>query len=243
MSNLDEKRPDGWSASPLTEFYDTLFSNTLASFNNLPAERRKLEAVDNIFNSLLQDFIDPEHILPALLILRSIGAYRVASLLSMTAPTDAYVSMRSCLEYAGYAHLLKANPELNETWLNREDNENTRKEARKAFTGGAMLTAIKDADRDLGRIYKYLYEWTISHGAHPNERALMSSLKIIKEQATGKTHLQVLLLPEGGVVTQSAMKTCAQIGIAVLRAAALIFPSRFEELGLNAAIKEASNGL
>jgi hypothetical protein len=243
MSNLGKERPEGWEGSSLGQFFETLFSNTVASYHNLKVERSKLEAVDNIFDTLLKDFIDPEHFLPALLTLRSIGAYRVASLLSMTAPIDAYASMRSCLEYAGYAHFIMTKPESGEVWLNREDNEASRKKVCDTFTAKAVLKAIKAADEKLGGTYGYLYDWTISHGAHPNERALTNSLEIVEDPGQRQTHMRVVLLPEGGPPMKDAMKTCAQVGIAALKISALVFPKRFEELGLNDAIKAASRGL
>lgn len=243
MSNLDKERPEGWTASSLGQFFETLFSNAIATYDNLKDERSKLEAVDKLFDSLLKDFVDPEYFLPALLILRSIGAYRVASLLSMTAPIDAYALIRTCLEYAGYAHLIATKPELGEVWLNREDDEASLKKVRNTFTSAAIPKAISAVDEELGSIYGRLYDLTISHGAHPNELALRNSLEIIKNPSQGQTHMNVLLLPKGGPPMQMAMRTCAQAGLTVLKISALIFPKRFGELGLNDAIKVVSLGL
>jgi hypothetical protein len=132
---------------------------------------------------------------------------------------------------------------LGEVWLRREDDDASRKRVRDTFTAGAIKKSIKDTDEKLGDIYSYLYDQTISNGAHPNERALTSSLEIIKDPGGDKTHKHVVLLPNGGPTMAVAMKTCAQVGIAALKICSLILPKRFEELGLNDAIKEASKGL
>jgi hypothetical protein len=130
-----------------------------------------------------------------------------------------------------------------EVWLNREESDASRKKVRNTFTSVAVLKALKTADERLGDIYSHLYDWIISYGAHPNERALTSSLHIVKDPRGDRTHMNVMLLPTGGLPMQVAMKTCAQIGIAALKISALIFPKRFDEARLNDAIRAASQGL
>jgi hypothetical protein len=241
MSNLGIERPKGWEGSSLGQFFETLFSNSLASYDNLRNERARLEAINKVFDDLIEDFVDPEHHLPALLIIRAIGAYRLAALLSMTVPIDAHTVMRSCLEYAGYAHLIKVRPELGKLWLLREDSDHSRDKVRNTFSAATIKKTLKAANAEIGKRYQDLYEYTISNGAHPNELALTNSLLVTEHP--GQTRFTVIILPNEGQALRESMGTCAWIGPTVLEICSLILPTRFKERRLDEVLKVAAKGL
>lgn len=107
------------------------------------------------------------------MLLRTHSAYRAATLLAASGmPTDAYPTIRSILETAGYALLIYLHQKLGETWLRRDDGAAQKKAVRSAFTPRAIKDALTQVDRGLLRIFDELYEYAIDFGAHPNEKSL-----------------------------------------------------------------------
>src|SRR5260370_42555922 len=93
-------------------------------------------------------------------------------MVGLALPTDSYPLQRSCLENAGYAHLISTTPELSERWLNRDDDPGSKSR----FTNRAVREAISASDDELAVIYQDLYERTIDFGAHPNEKTVTANL-------------------------------------------------------------------
>lgn len=106
-----------------------------------------------------------------------------------------------------------------------------------------MRHVIKSFDHKVADRYQYLYDEAISWGAHPNEKALTTSLRIVDDPVEKVKTLQVIMLPHGGNVHKLALRRCAQIGLCVLEIFALIYPERFQLLGIKDTFQEAKRGL
>jgi hypothetical protein len=133
--------------------------------------------------------------------------------------------------------------ELAEVWLRRDETQESLAKVRREFTQTNVRRAIQTFDIKIAERYQYLYHEAISWGAHPNEKALTSSLRILDDAVNRERTIQVIMLPHGGKLHQLALQRCAQIGLCVLEIFALISPERFALLGINEMLKDARVGL
>jgi hypothetical protein len=146
--------------------------------------------------------------------------------------------IRSVLEHAGYGLLIHRDPALGETWLRRQEGVAERKACRKAFTPGAIETALEALDKKLLAIWDELYEFSIDHGGHPNERSLTTNLSM---DDVGKTkELQVQYLHGDSIFVQGAIRTLARAGLYAFQHT---MAERFQLLGLRDELKELRKGL
>jgi hypothetical protein len=244
MNNLDKQRPDGWRDAPLFSFVEDSWSNALATFHAMPEQARRLELIDSMFAQFSRNGLtNPDNYLAALLFIRAHTAYRVAAGLALATPIESYSVIRSWLEYAGYALLCQERPEAAEAWLRRDESPESLARVRREFTQARVRHVIKSFDHKVADRYQYLYDEAISWGAHPNEKALTTSLRIVDDPVEKVKTLQVIMLPHGGNVHKLALRRCAQIGLCVLEIFALIYPERFQLLGIKDTFQEAKRGL
>jgi len=241
-SNLEKDRPDVWKAHQLFGFVEDCWNNTLAVAANKNVVSCRLANIDRVFDdfhrSLKPD--KPSQIVPALLFLRAFSAYRASIMVSLCLPTDGYALFRSCLENAGYARLIADDAKLSESWLRRDEDEASRKLIRRTFTQTAVRDSIAARDAKLSEAYQALYERCIDFGAHPNEKAVTTSL--VKESLKTKT-IQFKLLSGDGPALDHSLRTAAQVGICSLKVVGSIFERQFNAGGFFPRIEEAARGL
>ena len=122
ISNLERPRPEIWTQSTLFQFIEEAWNNAIATVGNKNIIASRLSAIDAIFERIHRSDLKPTNeaqLVPAFLLLRAISSYRSAAMLSLCLPTDSFPLQRSCLESAGYAHLIAVTPELSRLWLLR----------------------------------------------------------------------------------------------------------------------------
>jgi hypothetical protein len=217
-TNLDQGRPPAWHNSELFSFVEECWNNSLAAAAHKGIACQRLTEIDSIFSEM-QSRLKPstiEELVPSLLFVRAFVAYRASVMVMLSLPTDAFPLLRSALENAGYALLLKGDRELAEAWLRRDDNDQTKKVVRDKFTSKQIKNAISAKNQQLSGIYSALYERTIDWGAHPNEKALTPSLERQSFHA-GSKQIQIKMLGESGVSLDHVLHSAAQIGICVAR--------------------------
>jgi hypothetical protein len=151
-----------------------------------------------------------------------------------------WAQVSSCLENAGYARLIADNPALSESWLKRDDSEETKKVIRRTFTQTAVRDAIAAKDQKLSEIYQALYERSIDFGAHPNEKAVTTG--IVKDTLKTKT-IQFKLLTGDGPALDHSLRLTARVGICSLRVFGTIFKTQFDHQGFSRRAEQAAFGL
>jgi hypothetical protein len=244
MTNLDKQRPEGWRDAALFSFVEDTWSNALATFHAMPEQVERLELIDSMFAQFSRHCLtNPGDYFAALLFIRAHTAYRVAAGLTLATPIESYSVIRSSLEYAGYALLCHKKPELAEVWLRRDESPESLAMVRRDFTQARVRDAIQSFDHKIADRYQYLYDEAISWGAHPNEKALTTSLRIVEDSVEKVKILQVIMLPHGGNIHKLALRRCAQIGLCVLEIFALIYPERFQLLGIDGTFQDAKRGI
>jgi hypothetical protein len=243
MDNLDKQRPVGWRDASLFCFVEDSWNNALATFNAMPEQVGRLELIDSLFAQFSQHRLtNPSNYFAGLLFIRAHTAYRVGAGVALATPIESYSVSRSSLEYAGYALLCHKRPELAEVWIRRDEGTESLARVRREFTQARVREAIKSFDAKISERYQYLYDAAISWGAHPNEKALTTSLRIDQDPIKKVTTLQVIMLPHGGNIHKLALRRCGQIGLCVLEIFALIYPERFQLLGIKDKFRDARRG-
>lgn len=243
-NNLLKPRPPGWRDAALFGFIEEAWSNSLASFHAYPELAAKLEFIDGLFRRVGGEggWVDPRNAFSALLFVRSHSAFRMATSLALATPPECYCVMRSCLEYAGYAVRCHDDAELVQAWLNRDESSSSLARVRAAFTHGKIRASIALLNPIASANYDLLYSQSVSWGAHPNEKALSSTM--LRRKGPNLTRsLDVVMLPNGGITVSTAMKRVAQTGVLVLELFSLIEAEHFIEKGVADSITMAKSGL
>ena len=237
----EEIRPVGWGDDDLLEFLEAVRHQQFATFaNNVGGVYGTIREIDACFVKITQNLTHPKNLLGAVLLVRSHAAYRAACGTAMgTQLPETFVLLRSCLEYAGYGLHVNANPQLGETetWVRRHDDAAALKAMKKAFLGVEVEETIVARDKELGRIYKDLYERTIDFGGHPNLRGVISNI-LFQEESPDKRQLQPIYLHGDENVVAHALKTAAQVGLCSLYLFQHVFEQRFLLLQLRDRLME-----
>lgn len=236
MPNLGD-RPQGWGRSELTRFLDLVRNNQLATFEVTPNFAALLEAVDDVFHRAAANLSDTEHILAPSFLLRSHSGYRAACATAMAGQAaETFVLIRSFLEYAGYGLLIARSPGADSLWIKRHASEAAMRAMKKAFTLTNIKNTIAESDEREADVFEALYQRSIDFGAHPNERAVASSMSVREEQDA--IVMRQEYLSAGGIVAVHAMKTTAQAGICAVRVFSSAFTDRFKEIGVTARLEQ-----
>lgn len=231
QSPMSEKPPPGWGDDPLTRFLEDAYKNRWASFANKPSALKLLVRIDGCYATVLADWANPRPALAAMLAYRSHAAFRASCEHALAGQAaDVWPSLRACLEFSAYCLHLAKNPDLSEIWLGRHDDDDAMGALLKAFTAAKIKATVKASDRKIEAVYAHLYQRAIDFGAHPNERSVTSSLRII--EGAGKTEYVQSYLVGDGLALEHGLKSVAQAGVCALNILHVAYPARFAEVGM-----------
>ena len=115
------------------------------------------------------------------------------------------------------------------------------KAQKKEFLLTNVLAGVRAANLHACERFETLYQFTIDFGGHPNERAVTGSMKMVNEPGK-RTMLSVFAHGDGSEL-DLALKRMAQCGLVSLELLQVVFNSRFELLGINAAMLALRAGL
>ncbi|MDH2091486.1 hypothetical protein N5K21_22400 [Rhizobium pusense] len=232
IGKKQKRAPEGWGDNTLTSYLEDYRNNQFATFVGKETEVADLTAIDRMLTKMLLNVRDPKPFVPMTFLLRSHSAYRAAAGAVMAGQLfEAQALLRLCLEHAAYGHYLGGDNALWERWMRRHDSDDHRKAVRKEFTAANVEKKLQAADTSLAAAYQTLYERLIDFGAHPNEKGFSMSSNIRRENRD--VHIEAVYLHGDGLPLSLALKTTAQVGIAVLRIGQILYPSRFKDLNLD----------
>lgn len=236
------KEPPGWATDSLSRFIEDARQNTLATFNNLKGQYNLLKDIHLIFNKIVSHMNRTPDWFASFFLIRShasfLGGVRLA--LSGQVP-EAYMVLRGCLESALYGLYLSQNAASRETWLRRNDDEASKQKVRKEFTIRQLLDSLESIDQDTHRVASELYKRTIDLGAHPNEKAFLSVMKLTKDE--DRITFDSAYLLGNTQALQLCLKSAALIGICSLDIFRNVFRERFDILSLTDQLGELKKGL
>jgi hypothetical protein len=247
-NNLGKKRPPGWKQSQIGPFFELMWSNAIGTFANF-GEAKRIADIDALLAHFLANASRVKGKgavsvgLPLLLVIRTHSAFRAgASLAFGGAAPESMAALRLCLETAGYASMMQGDEALSIIWLNRGDNEETKRAARNAFRHSDVRSALEQRDSTIAGIYLSLYEYLIDGGAHPNERGFIDSLQVERLEDGGARLTQIYLQADPDVLKRG-LRASAKIGVCALMIFEMMYPDDFRELGISQKIPRVREGL
>lgn len=235
--------PPHWGADPISTHAQSFAENIWASFHHKKRPLNKFNEIEFIFEKLGKNLAEPkENLVTALCIIRAHSAFNCASLLAMGGHLgEVYALNRLCLEYAGYAALMKDNEEIQATFLKRHKDEISFLKQKGEFHAKNISAAVSLLDKQTGIIYDKIYQTSIDYGAHPNEKALTSNGAL--EIKNGQHIIKQKFLNCDDPYMGFAMKFTAQTAVCALDIFSKIFPARFSLLLLDDLLKSVKSGL
>jgi hypothetical protein len=231
--------PDNWGKETLTEFIDAANRNSYGVFVHYKDWFSALQRIDSAFDKFASNLLNPSKFYEPFLFIRAHSSYRGAVRLSTSGQLpEGYSLLRGCLEYALYGFYFSKYPASIQTWVERDESEAGKKKARNQLTFGKMLYELEQSSSTVGKITRALYERTIDAGAHPNRKTITLAMQqrdtedsVFFTLAQLNTEHEPLIL---------SLKTSVQVGICALNIFRLVFPERFDILGISYDIDKLS---
>jgi hypothetical protein len=237
--------PHGWGNDELGKFIDFARGNTFATFENLKEDYKKLSEIDTAFEIAVGNLnFTP---FAALFVFQAHSAFRGALSLALNAQvTETHACLRLVLEDALYGFYFFKNPASLTTWLNRHENEESKKRVMSEFKirgeHKSLLATLKTSDKKLGDDVAALYEHTIDFGAHPNKLGLKQRSTVTNTEGNAKFDVHYLI-PGNDPASRLAFRRAAQIGVSALTVFGLAHKERFDLIGLTDKIHNLRKGL
>jgi len=231
MANRLNPQPSTWGKDELSSFFDAARSNSFASYHNLAGSYRRMVDIDGLYIALFEEFKDPEDPLGAGLAFRCHSALRAAAQLALSGQVpEAFMVLRGALEMALYAFHASTSDERAQIWMNREDTEETKRRCKNEFTPRTIFPELRDRNPDSARVAGELYERSIDYGAHPNARGVLTTMT--HEEGETEDSFSFAYLTGDSIALRFVIKSWCQNGISALDLLGLVFPERFQQLGL-----------
>ncbi|SCY13778.1 hypothetical protein [Nitrosospira sp. Nsp13] len=178
----------------------------------------------------------------ASLLWRAWSSFRCTCMMAMSGQSvEAYILMRECVEGALYALHIEANPQLGMVWLNRDRNEESRKDCKKQFAYCKVAKTLEVKSKWLYGIMQQLYEHTIDQGAHPNKSSVTNGVEM-----KGDIHTKTLSFRIVVGSPEQASKACeaaSQVGACALHILQVARPFYFKTLGIDVMIDAVTREL
>ena len=226
------EQPPGWAADDLSNFLDQVINNIFATFYNKKWYFYKSSNIDSVFLKLLTEWRDPENFVSVLLALRCHSSFRAALQLAMAGQVAESFSLdRSCLEAAAYAATIAGDDGNAEVWLRRHDDRKSQERVRNKFKYSRLRDHIRSLNGEVWERFDVLYQNSIDHGAHPNERAITGNMEILDGE--GYREIKSIYLQGDGNALEFALKNVCRSGVCALEVLELAFGERFREVGVD----------
>jgi hypothetical protein len=234
--------PPGWGDDELTAFFDMAHHNRFATFFQRKEAFARLVRIDRCFLTIAKDWLNPQSVVGALLFLRTHAYFRAACEHATAAQlAESFVIGRAALEAAAYGLHISRNPTLAEVWLRRHDDLDHEKAAKAEFVVHKVQESIRKVDRDAAAVFSKLYQLSIDHGAHPNERSV--TVSTARDSVPSGTAYSLFSMHDDPMRIDFVLRSMAQIGVCTLVIWERAFPARFELLGVKHEILELRKGL
>lgn len=153
------------------EYYGIKRWNFFASIQLFPEMWEYYHLLDSIWTREFADLQvarDPSRMFPLLLYFNAHAKMRVSMELAFaTCMAEARSILRDAIEFVAHAHTMLNDPELQKTWLNKDDGEATLKEFKDAFERQKRQGVFKNLE-ELHRTWGELSEM----GSHANVNAM-----------------------------------------------------------------------
>ena len=180
------------TVSSFDGFFSTAEESTTESLDKHKEAVAILRSIYDTFKPILEAMSSEGKIVLTLLLQSAIMTWLASIREASTGHLSASMPLfRTSLEAVCYAYRISEKPELHDIWLNRGNNEDSRKICRKIFTPAVTDTARSIAKRDaihpeIECSIMNAYEDAIDLGAHPNSNAILTRLQINNQRTDNK---------------------------------------------------------
>lgn len=230
-----DRIPSDWGSDALGEFLDKADHNTIATFDNLRPHYNRVRDVDAVFHALIENLTNSPDWMAGLFLLMAHSSFLAAARLALSGQiVEAMMPLRGSLEAAVYGLHVSRFPASARTYLDRHVGVPERAACRGKFIWGPLLAELQQINPALRDAASRLYELTIDHGAHPNERAMRGRLERLDDaqSATFKLHYFTV----GDPVVRAGLSAVAEVGLCVLDVFRHVFSTRYKLLDLDGQI-------
>ncbi len=145
-------------------------------------------------------------------------------------------TLRAAIEISAYGVYIGDNVPRYELWMGRHDTDAGKNKVRDEFRHRKIVKHLETMSKPLAADYETLYEDTIDQGAHPNERGFSFSTNV-REGDDGK-ELEQVYLHGTGLQLDLGLKNVVRIGMWILHLFRIVYPAKFELLGVSAALDD-----
>ena len=168
--------------------FEEFFAKSEESTNQTLIEHREavkiLRRIHGTFHQILEATEKEAKVGQVLLLMSAMMTWLASIREASTGHLSASMPLfRASLEAACYAYRIWEEVELYDVWLNRHNNEESRKLCRKRFSSAVRDTARNIVNRDF--VWCGTEEWimtgyenAIDFGAHPNLKSIQTSLQV-----------------------------------------------------------------
>jgi len=130
-------------------------------------------------------------------------------------------------------------PERAEVWLRRSDDDAAERRCSTEFSIKNVRQTHATLDAANEHALHEVYRRTIAFGGHPNERGVLSATA---RTDTGATYTyEVAQLTDRPLLIAAALKATVEAAVGALRTFRLVFPERFEIMGLDRDVEKLVN--
>lgn len=143
--------------------------------------------------------------------------------------------MRSCLEYAGYALIIFSDSDAQLVFVRRHGGPDDLKSQKKQFNAEIMRQTSKEIDEELGNELTEVYARTIDYGGHPNPNGMFNSMTVVSQDGM-PIEIITVAITNDPKISAFAVNNVIQVGLLSLRMFGIIFPQKFDSLGINTTI-------
>lgn len=220
------------SANPdnLIAFFELVGANQKANIGRFPAQYELIRRVNICLSAAGQKLINPKPLMCAVLFLRCQYAYKAAAGMALSGQSvEAFVMLRSSLEYAGYALAIFNDASLEVVFSNRHITSADMQAQKRAFRISEIKKVIEAFDPKLADLFQIFYDRSIDFGGHPNPHATFSAMEMPSENS-----VVALAMVTDPHIIQHTLKSVAQVGLTALYIFQHIFKAKFELLGVRA---------
>ena len=215
----------------LIPFLELVAANHKANIANFPDPYQLIRRVNICLSKAGKNLINPKPVLAGLMLPCCEYAYKAAAGMALSGQVaEAFIMMRSCLEYAGYALTIFQDPTRETLFMARLASAAGMSAYKSTFQVHKIRSIIASFDTKLVEKFQTFYKRSIDFGAHPNPAALMSTIQMPKDPVDQS--FTALALSTDQQVLRHAMKSVAQVGLTALFIFQHIFKAKFELLGI-----------
>jgi hypothetical protein len=180
-----------------------------------------------------------------ILLLNAHSCFRASVRLALSGQLlPVFMTLRGSIESSLYGHAMVVRPALQEIWLHRDKDKNSRDACRREFTATKMFRILEDAHtKEFADLLRDIYESTIDFGAHPNSHSMVASTHIEKT-VEGPSHLDFAYIQGArSFELRQALIASAEVGLAVFFVSLLANQKHPLLTNLNNRALELQNGL